>query len=97
MASSSRFGVHVPRFLLRGQASYRGRHARLEKQRQDEAVAKLQERIRGNYTREVTDYELVEFRAAAMLQSHWCAHTPPGAAPGREPCLLYTSPSPRDS
>ena len=28
-----------------------------------------QARIRGNFTREVTDYELVEFRAAAQLQA----------------------------
>ena len=28
-----------------------------------------QARMRGNFTREVTDYELVEFRAAAALQA----------------------------
>lgn len=33
-----------------------------------------QARIRGNFTREVTDYELVEFRAAAQLQVR--AHHP---------------------
>jgi hypothetical protein len=30
--------------------------------------------MRGNFIREVTDYELVEFRAAAVLQAMWRRH-----------------------
>lgn len=56
------------------QASFRGLKERRDIRQKTDAAAMLQARMRGNFTREVTDYELVEFRAATQLQSVWRRH-----------------------
>lgn len=56
------------------QAAFRGTRSRQDISQKAEAAAKMQARMRGNFTREVTDYELVEFRAAAALQAVWRRH-----------------------
>ena len=53
------------------QAAFRGARSRGDIALKAEAAAKIGARVRGNFTREVTDYELVEFRAAAVLQAMW--------------------------
>ena len=56
------------------QAAFRGTKSRQDISQKADAAAKMQARMRGNFTREVTDYELVEFRAAAALQAVWRRH-----------------------
>jgi len=53
------------------QAAARGMSTRMYQREQAAAAARLQARLRGNFTRDVTDYELVDFRCAAMLQAVW--------------------------
>ena len=63
-----------------GQAAFRGTKSWQDIAQKAEAAAMLQARMRGNFTREVTDYELVEFRAAAALQAVWRRHLACGLA-----------------
>ena len=56
------------------QAAHRGMRERGRLAFEANAAAVLQARIRGAFTREVTDFELVEYRAATYLQAQWRTH-----------------------
>ena len=55
------------------QAVLRGWEKRTVMRERAEAAARLQAVLRGKQTREMTDDDMVEFRALARLQAVWCA------------------------
>ena len=53
------------------QAANRGMVQRIENREAAYAAARLQARLRGNFTRDVTDVEMVDFRCATAIQTMW--------------------------
>lgn len=64
--------THTDAHWFRAQAVNRGYITRHSYQAQADAAARVQAQLRGNFTRDVTDYEIVDFRCAASLQAAWC-------------------------